>query len=113
MEKRRKKEGKGRKTGEIKSRGRAGDDGNPRALIFLSPRLYSFNYPLLRLSKKPLRRRENLLLISFHASRASALTTFLVIRIRKTLYIARRLPYVVVNVIDIVKTNAHLSKIEE
>ena len=43
MEKRRKKEGKGRKTGKIKSRG-----------------LYSFNFPLPRLSKKPLRRREPL-----------------------------------------------------
>ena len=65
MEKRRKKEGKGRKRGEIKNRGRAGGDGKgekrerpPRALIFLSSRLYSFNFPLPRLSKKPLRRRE-------------------------------------------------------
>ena len=44
VEKRGKKEGKGRKTGEIKSRGHVGD--------------YSFNFPLPRLSKKPLRRRE-------------------------------------------------------
>ena len=59
MEKRRKKEGKGRKTEEIKSRRRVGDDGKgEKAGIFLSPRLYSFNFPLPRLSKKPLRRRE-------------------------------------------------------